>query len=259
MTTRYVPTKQTPLEQRISAMLANTNATAATLTALLAETDSAITAMEASVARLKFDAYDPQKHPDPQVARQQLEDSEFALGRLQTLRPRLQQRLQVVEAAEQHDQWLADYAALRIKRDEVAGELREAYPAAEHIATVLAKSVALDAELSALHQSRPAGEPLHLDGAELVARDMTEFTRDKPSLVKTLVLPAWNGGGNLWPIKQHIDPALYGIHDGRRFADDCGPNWWKPGAAAAQDRARQEQEEIAKTEIEKDRFYGRQP
>jgi hypothetical protein len=223
MAERY--SKQTTLESRISDALHNTNATAAALAKLLTETEISITAAEQKAARLRIDAFDPYKYPDAKVARQLLEDAQFECNRLQTMRPWLQQRLSTVAAAEEHDAWLADYAERKIERDETADELAKSYPGAQRFAAAVARCVALDAKLSELHQKRPAGEKLHLDSAELVARNLSAFSRDIPSFKDALVIPAWQGGDNLWPIKTRLDPALFGIQDGRRFDGDCSADW----------------------------------
>jgi hypothetical protein len=48
------------------------------------------------------------------------------------------EKKRAVAENEQHEQWLADYAALKRKRDAVADELREAYAAAPRIAAAVA-------------------------------------------------------------------------------------------------------------------------
>jgi hypothetical protein len=66
--------------------------------------------------------------------------------------------LQQVQAAEYLTHWRADYAALKIKRDELAVELSELYPPfATKIADLFRRMRDFDAELSRLHQMRPAG------------------------------------------------------------------------------------------------------
>ncbi len=99
--------------------------------------------------------------------------AEFARDRLNTVLPKLQARLAEIQAKEYLTKWLADYEAIETKRDALAAELREAYPAfATRIADLFARIAANDAELSRLHQARPSGCALHLLGAELVARNL---------------------------------------------------------------------------------------
>lgn len=251
--------KQTSLEAQIASAINNTNCNAATLAGLRKEAEVAISYAEKKLAELRVDVFDPQKYENPKEARAILEDTEFLLGRLQTLMPRLIQRLAVVEAAEQHDAWLVDYADLKRQRDEAADEFKEAYSAGERIAKAAAACVALDEKLSQLHQRRQSNCPLHLDSAELVARGMTEFSADRPSLLKTLVLPSFSGGGgnNLWPPKSNIasallPPAAYGFADPYSGTAD----WWRKGQQAAEQQQLQNEQKLREAEIAKNEFYG---
>ena len=54
-------------------------------------------------------ALDPALSPDAKSAREAMVAAEFDRDRLHTLLPRLQERLQQVEAAEAHARWLAGY------------------------------------------------------------------------------------------------------------------------------------------------------
>jgi hypothetical protein len=89
-----------------------------------------------------------------------MEHAAFLRDRLRTLRPRLEHRSQQVRAEKYLTRWRADYDALKIKRDELAVELSELYPpAATKIADLFRRMRDFDAELSRLHQARPARHP----------------------------------------------------------------------------------------------------
>jgi hypothetical protein len=247
--------KQTSLEAQIAAAINNTNCNAATLAALRREGEIAVNYAEQKLAEIRTDVFDPEKYHDPKVARQLLEDTEFELGRLQTLMPRLIQRLAVVEAAERHDQWLADYQALKPERDAIAAELKEAW-AAHRMAMALAACEACKVKISELHQRRPAGEKLHLDEPELIARDLTEFSRAKPSLADMELFDL--NGQRLWPPRQSIacallPPAAYGFNDPYSGTNE----WWRKNQAVQEERKKQEEMQLAKDATEREIFWGR--
>jgi hypothetical protein len=125
---------------------------------------------------------------------------------LLTLKPRLERRLLEVPAEEYLTHWRADYDALNIKRDELAVELSELYPPfATKIADLFRRVREFDAELSRLHEARPAGIPLLL-GPELVARGLEQFTRNERSLVGEVQLPAFHQGQPcVWPPSRKVD------------------------------------------------------
>lgn len=76
------------LEQKISAALADAAIAPAELEALADELDVGIAEAERTEARLREDVHDPQLYPDRREAKVKLDDAEFAVGRLLTLRPR---------------------------------------------------------------------------------------------------------------------------------------------------------------------------
>jgi hypothetical protein len=177
--------------------------------ALLQEVDVVIAATQ--LERKK--TLDPFASPDAVGARKALEYAVFLRDRLQTLRPRLEHRLQQVQAAEYLTHWRADYDVLKGKRDELAVELGELYPPfATKIADLFRRMRDFDAELSRLHEARPAGIPLHLLGPELVARGLEQFTRNERSLVGEVQLPAFHPGQpRVWPPPRKLDPVLFAL------------------------------------------------
>jgi hypothetical protein len=99
---------------------------------------------------------------------------------------------------------------------------------------------ALDARLSNLHQARPLGLQIHLENAELLARGLEAFTRDKPSLLRLLQLYDSNGA-QVWPVKVPRDMSLF---EPARYADPrASADWWKYKDLAAE-QAKAESERV---------------
>jgi hypothetical protein len=161
------------LEQRVTTALASDNIASADLAKLLEEVNLAIAAMEIEQKK----SVDPLASPDMANAWKVVEHAAFVRDRLLRLKPCLEQRLQEVQAEEDLMYWYTDQDAIKAKRDELAAELRELYPPfAAKIADLFSRMRAFDAELSWLHQARPAGTFEHLLRPELVARGIESFT-----------------------------------------------------------------------------------
>jgi hypothetical protein len=200
---------RTALEKRLATALTSKSVASAELAALLGEVDVAIAATQLEQKK----TLDPFASPDTVDAWKTMENAVFLRDRLLTLRPRLEHRLQEVRAAEYLTRWRADYDELKIKRDELAVELAELYPPfATKIAGLFRRMRDFDAELSRLHQARPAGIPLHLLGPELVARGLEQFTRNERSLIGEVQLPGFEPGQPcVWPPPRKLDPALFAL------------------------------------------------
>ena len=192
------------LEQRIARALSGDDVTSDILAILVTEVESAIVAAEETAELEREKALDPVASPDAAKAREAMQMAEFSRDRLRTALPRLQERLEQLQAEEYLARWRGDYETLKDERDELANELRTIYPELETKITDLFTRIATnDAELSGLHQARPAGVALHLFGAELVARDLERFTTREPSIARELKLPTFAPGQRLaWPPPQ---------------------------------------------------------
>jgi len=197
------------------------------LLTLISEVESAIIEAEnaAEIAREQF--LDPIACPDANAGRAKLESTQFTSARLRTLLPRLQAKAREVEAEEDRQEWLIDFRALAEERNALAKELRETYPAAvATLVSLFARVADLDHRLSALHGSRPSGAKGTLLGAELVARDLDEFSRDTPSLTRELRLPDWQESNRLiWPPRELpasvlLAEAVAAVHDPRRYSSE---------------------------------------
>ena len=214
-------TMSVALEQRVRTALASESVASADLAALQEEVDLTIAAMEIE-----------QKKGHEHAA--------FVRDRLLRLKPCLEQRLQEVQAEEDLTYWHADHDVIKANRDELAAELRELYPpVAAKIADLFSRLRAFDAELSRLHQARPAGVSEHLLSPELVARGIESFTINSRSLIDEVKLPAFEPGqSQVWPPPRQFDPSVFAlVPHGRRYSADWGL------AAEEQARAMRERHE----------------
>jgi hypothetical protein len=213
------------LEQRIATVLSS-DTTSDVVAILITEVETAIVAADNAAEAEREKALDPIASPDAAKAHEAMQMVEFSRDRLRTALPRLQARLEQLQAEEYLTQWRSDYEKLKVKRDGLAEELRTIYPEFEtKITDLLTRIAANDAELSRLHQARQAGIALHLLSAELVARDLERFTAREPSIAQELKLPTFAPGQRLaWPLPQPTIAALYALsmvppHDARYTAD----------------------------------------
>jgi hypothetical protein len=210
------------LEERVAKALTSDSITSVDLAALLEEVAVAIAATELEHNK----TLDPLASPDADRAWKAIEHAAFLRDRLLSLRSRLEQRLQEVEAKEYETRWIADYEAHESKRDGLAAELRELYPVFEmKVADLFSRMQAFDAELSTLHQARPAGLSLRLLKPELIARGLEGFTINQPSLINEVKLPAFEPGKpQAWPPPQPSMAAAFAAtvpgYDPRRFSAD---------------------------------------
>ena len=223
------------LETRIVGALRG-GLTAAKLAALTDETEDAIRQAEANAEAQRQRSFDPLTSPDPRQAREAMEDAAFRSERLRSLLPRLQARYEQVAAAEEREQWKRRYETLKVRRDALSAELVRVYPElADRLADLFGRLAAMDVDISNLHQSRPAGVPLHLANVELEARGLTSFTTANPSIARDLRLPAFaNGGSTIWPPPE-VPLALAAT----AFvpAAHAGPDWFRNNGARARARS----------------------
>jgi hypothetical protein len=220
------------LEQRLAAALADQRSTADQLKALIAETQEAVLDAEEKAATTSEAAFDPIRAPDLKVARAAMEDAALALGRLNTLLSRLIRRHVEVATRERAASWTAAFHEARERRDALAAELAELYPAAvRNLMNLFIRISACDNEIDRLHQARPSGVSLHLDSVELTARGLDRFTRDRPALMNTLTLFDLNSGKQLWP--QIIPRDMSVFAPTIPVIPSRSPDWWKPEVQAA--------------------------
>jgi hypothetical protein len=116
------------LEPKIAAALADDAIASTALASLISETEAAINAADEAAEAERAKALDPVLSPDPNRARQAMEDAAFTRDRLRTVLPRLHERLRQSQEGEYLAQWRISYEALEVKRDALATQLRDLYP-----------------------------------------------------------------------------------------------------------------------------------
>ena len=74
-----------------------------------------------------------------------------------------------------------------------------------------------------------AGEARRLPSVELLARGLSDFSRDCPSLLERTMLLDFDSGERLWPRMRQFDPMLFQLAPPNKA---FGPRWWDRAAAA---------------------------
>lgn len=223
------------LGQRIANALSK-KVPAADVAQLIRDVESAIGEATVAAAQARDRALDPLEIPDPVKARGSVEIAEFALQRLQAVLPRLDQRLQILEANEYSQQWDKDFETVEATVAAEAVRFATIKSLIDQIVKLLQAAAAIDAEVKRLNARKPQGEHRHLRGPELTARDLREFTRDNPSIADRIQLPDWSHSSlNVWPeprppLSVEFAAQFSGVVDPRYTAD------W--AEAAAHDNAR---------------------
>ena len=138
---------KTSLEQSIMSALNDDTLSAADLTDLIADTESAIIECEATAQRETERAIDPMLSNDARQARSAAEDSIIAAGRLKTLLPRLEDRARSVVHATARTKWTREFHALETERNNLATELKAKYPRiVDELASLFGRAEALRSE-----------------------------------------------------------------------------------------------------------------
>lgn len=195
------PAEPLDLERRMVAVLTGSNTPAIDLAKLIAEAELEIEDLDATATAERERALDPVVCPDPEPAWDKADACALKANRLRTLLGRLQTRHQETSQIERIDKWQAEASALEAERDALAKEWSELYPTvANALVDLFARNAALNQRISELHFRRPAGIRKQLLSAELIARKLTQFDRDHPSVVDRVVLPDWTASNKtIWP------------------------------------------------------------
>lgn len=229
------------LKQQIAAVLANANAGSEELSELIAATEAAATAEQTAVDERKAAALDLTQCPDPKQAHDRIVESEISRDQLKAALPKLRERLAAALAAENKERWLADFQRVAEQRDQAAAAFRRYPELANEIAEIFALAEQVDREVSRINGSAPDGTHHRLRGVELTARDLQQFTRDNPSLAKTVELRCWDGSERrIWPLQSSGSFAA-GFASGM-VVPHPGANW-SSADVQAQRRAEAEKEQ----------------
>ena len=117
----------------------------------------------------------------------------------------------------------------------LAEELREVYTnAVTKIVDLFVRITANNEALAALHQARPTGMNEHLLSAELHARGLDNFSRDKASLLEVTRLLDWNSGRETWPAPR--TPLAVLVANTVPPSQHRSANWWEDNERRAAER-----------------------
>jgi len=221
----------TTLEQRIATALSS-DTTSDVVEKLITEVEVTAVTADAAAERAGDRALDPTVI-DP-ATRREAEDAAFTRDRLRAALPRLQERLQQIQAAEYAARWEAEFEQVEGRRNELAQEFAATYPRfAAQLVELFSRAEAVDKEVSRVNGSAPAGEHRRLLGVELSARGLDGFTRDEPSIARAVQLPDFERSAVLaWPppkpsmAVQVATSMTYGSHP--------SANWWEESKERAQ-------------------------
>jgi hypothetical protein len=243
-----------PIEQQISSALSSNNNSAQVLAELLAATTNAITQADQVAATERSKALDPARSPNPQAARQAMEDASFVAERLQTLLPRLQQRYDQVAQAEQYAAWAASFDAIKPKHVAAAEKFKQVFVAfQDKLVDALTEAKAIDQEVKRIAHAKPHHLPqANNDGrslptVEAAARGLPSVNPDFSFM--QMKLPAFDKPNQFaWPpyeipfAVRYATSMIPAAGDPRQFTGE----WWKvqqERAAAARQQQQHEQHE----------------
>ena len=181
------------LEQRIAAALTSTDITSSDLAALIVEVEAAAQAAAENATKTREEALDPATVIDAAKVGASVATAELTRDRLRAALPRLQERLKQAREREYAECWLNDYAAVKVRRDAAAEQLRERYPTivAELVAS-MADIAATDKEVDRINVAAPYGDYPRLRGVELTARGLDRLLQPNISIVQELRLPCFD-------------------------------------------------------------------
>ena len=219
------------LEQSIAAALADNDIASSDLAALITEVEAAVTAADEAATEAREQALDPIASPDPNKARASMEAAAFTRDRLRTVLPRLRQRLKEVCSQEAYAHWVAQYEAIKIKRDAAAAELRTLYPEiVSKLVDLLSRIEVIDREVERVRSAKPFdakeanGDGRNLLETELTARGLDHFTVHDQQIMKDLKLPDFEQPSKLsWP----PPPPPINYANLVQVRPHPGGDWWR--------------------------------
>src|SRR5450759_2274439 len=187
-------TAPTDLDDRIAAAFAY-GAKSDDVASLIREVEAAAIAVGEMAERARSRALDPvPSAPDVAAARREMDDAEFRRDRMQVAVTKLGVRLGELRAEEEDNRRRATYEQVKTKRDKLAAELIDKYPAIERqLVDLFARLDANDKEVNYLNTRLPTNtERLRL--AELVARGLPGLVKNGTQIermAELMALPAF--------------------------------------------------------------------
>src|SRR5262249_25942420 len=180
----------TSIEQRISAMLSATDAESDAIASLIEEVEAAAREADEAATKAREQALDPAVVVDVVKVGAAVASAALARDRLQAALPRLQQQFEQAREREYTEQWLEDYAAVKVRRDELVAELRERYPQlVDEMVGLMTRMAETDKEVNRVNSAAPYGDHPRLRSVELAARGVDRLTQPDISIPQELRLP----------------------------------------------------------------------
>jgi hypothetical protein len=239
-------TKQT-LEQRVAAILTNDNASAAELSELIREAESAAQTADQAVEAERAKAMDVVRSPNVEAAHRAVAEAVLVRERRRALFAAAAMKLSEAQAAEAQERWLVEFNRVKEKRDEAAAAFRRYRELSQEIVHLFALAADVDREIDHVNASAPYGVDQRLRHVENEARNI-EFSGDCPSLAATVELRDWdNSGRMLWP-RRHFG-SLAAEFAQSMVMPTVGARWSEPETEAARRR------EIERLQAQLAQFY----
>ena len=241
-----LPQKFSLCEKKLKAALSDSSVTASELGKIARETDVAIEAARQEALAARERGLDFVASPDAKLARECIDNAEFAISRLLTQRPRLEALLQTRRQADQRAAYLAIYEQLKIEGAALGAELADLYPGfVGPLIDLFARLRAFRERCSSLHVTDPGGLP-HVADPELKARRLDGFSAEVKSLLEAVRLPDFNTGRELTARENPNSFAATFAASMVHQHEHPGAAWCDPDFLAARRRAiTEEQEKLA--------------
>jgi hypothetical protein len=183
------------IENRIAGMLSAADAKSDAIAALITEVEVAAQEADATAIKTREEALDPATVIDTAKVGASLATAELIRDRLRAALPRLQEQLKQAREREYVIAWREDYAAIKVRRDAVAQQLRERYPQlVEELVTFMTSIAAIDKDVDRINLAAPCGDYLRLRGVELTARGLDRLLQPDISITQELRLPNFTRG-----------------------------------------------------------------
>jgi hypothetical protein len=192
------PQTRLTLEEKINAVLDDGKVASHDLEVLIAEVEAGIEAADKAAKEQRQRSLDLTVTTDVASAHEAVGIAVLVRDRLQTILPRLEQKLADALAQEYADRWAADFGRVEARVAEAAKRFAR-YPALVAELVAILDTEEIDGEVSRVNGQAFAGESRRLRGVELTARGLGGFSRDEPSIAKTTHLIDWSTGREVWP------------------------------------------------------------
>ncbi len=202
------------------------------------EVEAAAQAAAENATKTREEALDPATVIDAAKVGASVATAELTRDRLRAALPRLQERLKQAREREYAECWLNDYAAVKVRRDAAAEQLRERYPTiVAELVALMADIAATDKEVDRINVAAPYGDYPRLRGVELTARGLDRLLQPDISIVQELRLPCFDRAPDMplmaYPLPQPNFAVEFAEHRFRPTLSIGGIGMRKLNAATA--------------------------